>query len=258
MAFMARRQRILENAARELRIMAKIRKENRKLIAEEGGIPLLCHLLHSKNGKAQENAVTALLNLSIQYENKRRIMEEARCLSSIVEVLRRGLTAEVRENAAAALFSLSAVHDYKKKIVEEAGGLEGLAELLRKGRPRERKDAAMALFNLATHPESWRRMVDSGAMRALLGALEDDDVAEEVAGAVEMLAREPVVAGMVGLAGIMRAGSSRGRENAAAALHEICRSGGKVMAERVARSGWYRQWLWQGPRGQGGRRLRSR
>ncbi|KAG0499332.1 hypothetical protein HPP92_004023 [Vanilla planifolia] len=158
-------------AAHELHMLAKIGKKSRGVVAEEGGIPLLCRLLSSPNSLAQENAMTALLNLTMLDENKRRIIEEQECLSLIVMLLRRGSTAETKENAVAALLSLSAVSEYKKKIVGEVGGLEMLAWFLRKGSPRGRKDAALALFNLATQPESWERMVESGAVGAMVCAL---------------------------------------------------------------------------------------
>lgn len=225
-------------AAGELRLLSKIGRENRAIIAEEGAIPLLSLLLLSRNPIAQENGVTALLNLSIHDANKRKIINQEACLTSIVTVVRRGLTPESRENAAAALFSLSALHDYKKLIVDEPGGAEALAWLLRCGSTTGKKDAVMALFNLSMHPESWERMVDSGAVAALVGALAEEKVAEAAAGALALLARRATVADLegweekavMGLARVMRAASSVGRENAAAALHEICRRGGAVVA----------------------------
>lgn len=231
-------------AARELRMLAKNGKENRACIAEAGAIPLLRRLLSSQNEVAQENSVTAILNLSIHDKNKGRIMEEAGCLKSIVEVLRRGWTIEARENAAATLFSLSAVHDYKKMISAEEGAVEALAGLLREGSPRGKKDAVTALFNLSTHAECCERMVQSGAVSALVGALTVEGVAEEAAGALALLARQSVAAEAVGredkavsgFVGLMRRGSPRGKENAAAALLEMCRSGGAVMTEKVARA----------------------
>jgi len=44
------------------------------LIAEAGFIPLLVDLLYIHDAGTQENAVTALLNLSIYKENKDHIM----------------------------------------------------------------------------------------------------------------------------------------------------------------------------------------
>ena len=132
-------QEVKAVAARELRLMAKTGKENRSFIAEGGAIPSHYRLFWSTNPVAQENALTAILNISIHDENKRKIMEENGCLELIVYVLRYGLTTEARENAAATLFSLSAVHDFKKMIVDEHGAVAALADLLMQGSPRGKK-----------------------------------------------------------------------------------------------------------------------
>ncbi|XP_010242129.1 PREDICTED: U-box domain-containing protein 17 [Nelumbo nucifera] len=231
-------------AARELRLLAKTGKENRACIAEAGAIPLLRRLLSSPDPVAQENSVTAILNLSIYDKNKSRIMEEEGCLTSIVEVLRFGHTTEARENAAATLFSLSAVHDYKKRITSEEGAVEALAGLLREGSLRGKKDAVTALFNLSTHSENCERMIESGAVTALVGALGTEGVAEEAAGALALIVRQPIGAAAVGneelavtgLIGMMRRGTPKGKENAVAALLELCRSGGIATTQRVARA----------------------
>ncbi|XP_065877265.1 U-box domain-containing protein 17 [Euphorbia lathyris] len=231
-------------AAREIRLLAKTGKENRAFIAEAGAIPHLCELLSSSNPVAQENSVTAMLNLSIYDKNKSRIMNEQGCLSSIVEVLRFGITTEARENAAATLFSLSAVHDYKKRIADESGAVEALAGLLRVGTLRGKKDAVTALFNLSTHTENCSRMIEAGAVTALVQALGSEGVAEEAAGALALIVRQSIGAEAVGreemavggLIGMMRCGTPRGKENAVAALLELCRSGGPSATERVLRA----------------------
>uniref|UniRef100_A0A5B7BSA5 RING-type E3 ubiquitin transferase n=1 Tax=Davidia involucrata TaxID=16924 RepID=A0A5B7BSA5_DAVIN len=230
-------------AARELRFLAKFGKENRAYIAEAGAIPLLQELLSSPNPVAQENSVTAILNLSIYEQNKSRIMEEAGCLDSIVKVLRFGHTEEARENAAATLFSLSAVHDYKMRITGEEGVVAALAGLLRTGTPRGKKDAVTALYNLSTHLDNCPIMIDAGAVTALVGALETEGVAEEAAGALGLLVRQPFGAeelrreemAVPRLVEMMRRGTSRGKENAVATLLELCRVGGSAATESVAR-----------------------
>ncbi|KAL2494828.1 U-box domain-containing protein 17 [Forsythia ovata] len=231
-------------AAREIRLLAKSGRENRACIAEAGAIPLLKMLLSSSDAFAQENSVTAMLNLSIYDKNKCRIMDIEGCLGSIVGVLRSGHTIEARENAAATLFSLSAVHDYKKRIAEEDGAIDALAGLLIEGTPRGKKDAVTALFNLSTHTENCVRMIESGAITALVGALGCEGVSEEGAGALALIVRQPVGAEAVGneemavagLIGMMRCGTPRGKENAVAALLELCRSGGEVATERVLKA----------------------
>ncbi|XVE51507.1 hypothetical protein DITRI_Ditri02bG0047500 [Diplodiscus trichospermus] len=231
-------------AAREIRLLAKTGKENRAFIAEAGAIPHLRKLLSSSSPVAQENSVTAMLNLSIYDKNKSRIMDEDGCLTSIVEVLRYGLTTDARENAAATLFSLSAVHDYKKRIADQEGAVEALAGLLRVGTPRGKKDAVTALFNLSTHTDNCAIMIEAGAVTALVGALGNEGVAEEAAGALALVVRQPMGAEAVGkeemavagLIAMMRCGTPRGKENAVAALLELCRSGGAAATERVLKA----------------------
>ncbi|XP_022715728.1 U-box domain-containing protein 17-like [Durio zibethinus] len=231
-------------AAREIRLLAKTGKENRSFIAEAGAIPHLLKLLSSSNPVAQENSVTAMLNLSIYDKNKSRIMDEDGFLISIVEVLRLGLTTEARENAAATLFSLSSVHDYKKRIADQGGAVEALAGLLRVGTPRGKKDAVTALFNLSTHTDNYARMIEAGAVTALVGALGSEGVAEEAAGALALIVRQPIGAEAVGkeemavtgLIAMMRCGTPRGKENAVAALLELCRSGGAAATAKVLKA----------------------
>ncbi|XP_047947143.1 U-box domain-containing protein 17-like [Salvia hispanica] len=231
-------------ASMEIRFLAKAGKENRACIAELGAIPLLKRLLSSEDKLAQENSVTALLNLSIFDRNKCLIMEVEGCLAAIVEVLRYGHTVEARENAAATLFSLSAVHDYKKAIAQQEWAIEALAGLLREGTERGKKDAVTALFNLSTHNENCSRMIDSGAVAALVEALVSEVVSEEAAGALALIVRQPLGAAAVaseeravaGLIGMMRWGTPRGKENVVAALLELCRSGGAATMERVLKA----------------------
>ncbi|PON95824.1 Beta-catenin [Trema orientale] len=231
-------------AAREIRLLAKTGRENRAFIAEAGAIPHLRTILSSPNPIAQENSVTAMLNLSIYDKNKSRIMDEKGCLESIVDVLRFGHTTEARENAAATLFSLSAVHDYKKRIADEQGAIEALAGLLREGTSRGKKDAVTALFNLSTHTDNCVRMIEAKAVTALVSALGNEGVAEEAAGALALIVRQPIGAEAVGneemavagLIGMMRCGTPKGKENAVAALLELCRSGGAATKEKVVKA----------------------
>ncbi|XP_051126022.1 U-box domain-containing protein 17-like [Andrographis paniculata] len=228
-------------AAREIRMLAKMGMENRACIGEAGAIPLLGQLLLSEDIDAQENSVTAMLNLSIYDKNKSRIIQAEACLGAIVTVLRRGHTTEARENAAATLFSLSAVHDYKRRIAWEDGAVEALAGLLSNGTSRGKKDAVTALYNLSTHNDNCRRMIDSRAVAALIAALRCEGVSEEATAALALIARRHIgaaavgkeAAAVAGLVGVLRSATPRGKENAAAVLLELCRSG---CAERVVKA----------------------
>ncbi|CAN1847365.1 U-box domain-containing protein 17 [Linum perenne] len=151
---------------------------------------------------------------------------------------------QAKENAAATLFSLSAVHDYKKRIANEGRAVESLAEMLIHGTPRGKKDAVTALFNLSTHSENCLRMIESGAVAALVAALGNDGVAEEAAGALALILRQPLGIEAVvkedealsGLITMMRCGTPRGKENAVAALLELCKCGGAAATEKVLKA----------------------
>ena len=166
--FEAKRQ-----VAYELRLLAKCSMENRDCIAEAGAIPLLVSLLSSQDPKAQENAVTAILNLSIYEKNKAKIMQSG-ALQPIINVLRNGGSMESRENAAATLFSLSSVHEYKKLIGERPEAIPALINLLRDGTVRGKRDAATALFNLSVFHGNVSQVIAVGVVPLLINVLTDD------------------------------------------------------------------------------------
>ncbi|KAE8671796.1 hypothetical protein F3Y22_tig00111917pilonHSYRG00039 [Hibiscus syriacus] len=87
-------------------------------------------------------------------------------------------------------------------------------------------------------------MIEAGAITALVGALENEGVAEEAAGALAFIVRQPIGAEAVGkeemavagLIAMMRCGTPRGKENAVAALLEFCRTGGAATTKRVLKA----------------------
>ncbi len=233
-----------KQAAYELRLLAKCSMDNRMCIADAGAIPLLVSLLSSKDSKTQENAVTALLNLSIFDKNKMLIMA-AEALDPIIEVLRSATSMEARENAAATLFSLSVVDDYKVQIGSKPMAINALVVLLRDGTPqRGKKDAATALLNLAVYHDNKPKIVSAGIVPIIFSLLQDDE-AEEIrddtlavlaliAGCPDGLAAINMEATAIPvLVGLLRSGSSRGKENAIVVLHALCKSGGEEVLSSV-------------------------
>ncbi|KAJ4978942.1 hypothetical protein NE237_009722 [Protea cynaroides] len=215
-------------AAGELRLLAKRNADNRICIAEAGAIPLLVELLSSPDPRTQEHAVTALLNLSINEANKGSIVN-AGAIPDIVEVLKNG-SMEARENAAATLFSLSVV-DENKVAIGAAGAIPALIDLLCQGSPRGKKDAATAIFNLSIYQGNKVKAVRAGIVAPLMRLLTDagggmiDEtlailaiLASHQEGKVAIGQAEPVPV----LVEVMRTGSPRSRENAAAVLWSLC------------------------------------
>lgn len=214
-------------ATAELRLLAKHNMDNRIVIANCGAINLLVGLLRSPDTKIQEDAVTALLNLSINDNNKIAIAN-ADAIDPLIHVLQTG-TPEAKENSAATLFSLSVIEDNKVKI-GRSGAIEPLVDLLGNGTPRGKKDAATALFNLSIFHENKGRIVQAGAVKYLVELM--DPAAGMVDKAVAVLANLATIqegrnaigqeGGIPVLVEVVELGSARGKENAAAALLQLC------------------------------------
>eukprot|EP01018_Ginkgo_biloba_P030339 Gb_38670 [translate_table: standard] len=222
-------------AAAELRLLAKFNMENRITIANCGAIRPLVALLHCSELKTQENAVTALLNLSINDNNKNEIAA-AGAIDPLIYVLKTG-NPEARENAAATLFSLSVMEE-NKIIIGQSGAIPPLVDLLRNGTPRGKKDAATALFNLSIYHENKARIVRAGAIKSLVELM--DPAAGMVDKAVAVLANLATIpegrfaigeeGGIPALVEVVELGSQRGKENATAALLQLCTNSNRFRA----------------------------
>ncbi|KAJ4981003.1 hypothetical protein NE237_031840 [Protea cynaroides] len=216
-------------ATAELRLLAKYNMDNRIIIANCGAISLLVGLLHSTDTKIQENAVTALLNLSIN-DNNKTLIANADAIDPLIHVLQTG-SSEAKENSAATLFSLSVIEENKIRI-GRSEAIKPLVELLGNGTPRGKKDAATALFNLSIFHENKARIVQAGAVRYLVELM--DPAAGMVDKAVAVLANLATIpegrnaighgGGIPVLVEVVELGSARGKENAAAALLQLCSS----------------------------------
>ncbi|XP_027334291.1 U-box domain-containing protein 4 isoform X2 [Abrus precatorius] len=214
-------------ATAELRLLAKHNMDNRIAIANCGAIVLLVDLLRSTDIRIQENAVTALLNLSINDNNKSAIAN-AGAIDPLIHVLETG-SPEAKENSAATLFSLSVIEE-NKIIIGRSGAIRPLVDLLGNGTPRGKKDAATALFNLSIYHENKGRIVQAGAVKHLVELM--DPAAGMVDKAVAVLANLATIpegrnaigqeGGIPVLVEVVELGSARGKENAAAALLHLC------------------------------------
>ncbi|KAG6542127.1 hypothetical protein Mapa_016479 [Marchantia paleacea] len=225
------------NAAGELRMLAKRNVENRICIAEAGAIPLLVKLLSTPDLRTQEHAVTALLNLSINDNNKGAIVM-AGAIYPIVDVLKSG-SMEARENAAATLFSLSVV-DENKVTIGASGAIPALVDLLRDGTARGKKDAATALFNLSIFQGNKAKAVRAGVVPPLMKLLVDPNagMVDESLAILAILATHPEGRVAIGsasaipiLVDLIRSGSPRNKENAAAVLLALSMSDTNHLAD---------------------------
>ncbi|KAI3808543.1 hypothetical protein L1987_24496 [Smallanthus sonchifolius] len=217
----------VKNATYELRLHARHDKDIRNVIANCGAITSLITLLHSPDKNIQENSVTALLNLSINEVNKTAI-GNSDPFEPLIHVLQTG-SSEARENSAATLFSLSLTEENKRRI-GRSGAIGPLVNLLGDGTPRGKKDAATALFNLSTFHENKARIVQEGAVRFLVELMDPAvGMFDKAVAVLSNLSTIPEGRAKIGQEGaipmlveVLELGSARGKENAAAALLQLC------------------------------------
>ncbi|KAL3844444.1 hypothetical protein ACJIZ3_001847 [Penstemon smallii] len=218
---------VQRKATSEIRLLAKHNMDNRIIISHCGAISLLVGLLRSTDSTVQEDAVTALLNLSINDNNKMAIAN-AGAIEPLIHVLETG-SAEAKENSAATLFSLSVIEENKLKI-GRSGAIQPLVDLLGNGTPRGKKDASTALFNLSINHENKARIVQAGAVKYLVELMDPAfgmvDKAVAVLSNLATIQEGRTAIGQEGgipvLVEVVELGSGRGKENAAAALLQLC------------------------------------
>ncbi|CAL5420426.1 unnamed protein product [Camellia sinensis] len=227
----------------ELRVLAKAESDSRACIAEAGALPLLTKYLVSEDQSLQVNAVTTILNLSILEENKVRIMETDGVLNGVIEVLRSGATWEAKGNAAATIFSLTSVHCHRKKLGRSTRVVKGLVELAKVGQGTSKRDALLAILSLAAEREAVGKLVEGGVVEMTCDLMHG--FPEEAVMVLEVVVRRGGLAAIAAanrviekLVAVLRDGTDRARESAAATLVNMCRkAGSETVAELAAVSG---------------------
>ncbi|XP_008798480.2 U-box domain-containing protein 4-like [Phoenix dactylifera] len=215
-------------AAAKLRLMAKHRSDFRALIGASGAIPALIPLLRSADPATQENAVTALLNLSLEEANKVPITA-AGAIKPLVYALRTG-TAAAKQNAACALLSLAMVEE-NRTTIGLCGAIPPLVSLLLHGSSRGKKDALTTLYKLCSARQNKERAVRAGVAGPLVGLVGErgGGTAEKAMVVLGSLAAIPEgraavveAGGIPALVEAIEDGPARGKEFAVLALLQLC------------------------------------
>ncbi|PKA59655.1 U-box domain-containing protein 9 [Apostasia shenzhenica] len=221
-------------AVKSLRQLTKRSHSFRAMAGENpAAIPQLLSILSEAGDdrELREDAVTALLNLSIHEPNKTQIGSESSGIALLIESVSFGGSMSTRGNAAAALFSLAALDSNKTKI-GKLGAIPPLVGLLGTGEPAAKKDAASAIFNLCVMPENRARAVRAGAVHACLAEIADisSAVADESLSLLALLSADQEAAeaaseggGVPILLNFLRQGKgAKSTENAVVVLHAVC------------------------------------
>ncbi|KAM5572069.1 U-box domain-containing protein 19-like [Rosa sericea] len=232
-------------AAYEIRLLAKSNIFNRSCLINAGAVPPLLNLLCSTGSCTQENAMAALLKLS-KYGSGKRLIVECRGLTSILAVLKHGLTWEARQSAAATIFYLTSVKEYRKLIGETPEAIRGLVDLMKEGTPCGKKNAVVAIFGLLLLPKNHHRVLEAGAVPLLIDILAASEkvellsdtlavvslLAENVEGAFAILNSKSLHL----ITGILQSSTSQtAKEYCVSTLLALCINGGVEVVALLAK-----------------------
>ncbi|CAI8609937.1 unnamed protein product [Vicia faba] len=219
-------------AAYEIRLLTRSSIFNRACLIEVGTVPPLLELLATEDKTTQENAVSALMKLSKHSNGPENIMGH-NGLKPIISVLKNGLSLEAQQIAAAIIFYLCSVKEYRKSIGENQDAIPCLVELVKQGTTYGKKNAVVAIFGLLLLPRNHQRVIEAGAVHALVSILDPsykEELVTEALAVIAALAENfdganavleasalPLITGM------LRSVTSRaGKEHCASILLSLC------------------------------------
>ncbi|GMI93357.1 plant U-box 8 [Hibiscus trionum] len=222
----------LETKLNSLTQLARLTKHDsalRRKLTEWGAAPAVLRCVdsvHSDDSNLLEKALSLLLNLSLDDDNKVGLVAEG-VVNRVVKVLRIG-SPDCRAIAATIITSLAVVEVNKATIGAYPDAIPALVWLLISGKAREKKEAATALYAICSFADNRRRAIDCGAVPILIGLLDSGlERAIEVLGVLVKCkeGREEMmnVNGCVKvLVQVLRNGSSRGIQYGLFTLNCLC------------------------------------
>lgn len=161
--------------------------------------------------------------------------------NALIHIMAEGATWSVKENAAAIVLSLSSVNSYRRRLGRKQQLLERLVELACNGPASTKQDALAAVLCLAGERENISRLVEAGVAKMAVEMLDSEETGETAAAIVAAVSKRggaeaisAVPGAIAKLVSLMRSGTERARESAAAALVLLCRRIGGPTVQKVA------------------------
>ncbi|KAH7299694.1 hypothetical protein KP509_24G024900 [Ceratopteris richardii] len=222
------------DAIKRISQLANESREKRTVIVETGGIACILPLISCGDPQIEEAGLQSLLELSLDDENKVGLVAEG-AVDAIVQALCTGCM-DTRIKAATIITSLALVDVNKATIGSQSDVIPALVKLLAEGSVRGKKESMNALCALCMFHGNKLRAVLAAVVPLLLALLIDgrnelvelaltvlDFLSTSVEGRIA-ITREPALPTLVGL---LRSGTSRSKEHAAAVLWSLCSSSKK-------------------------------
>ncbi|XP_010247754.1 PREDICTED: U-box domain-containing protein 8-like [Nelumbo nucifera] len=219
----------LDSKLDSLNQLSRLSKRNpalRQKLTESGAVSAVLNCVGSQDSSIQESALSLLLNLSLDDDNKVGLVAEG-AIGRVVSALQSG-TPNCKALAATMLTSLAVVEVNKGTIGAFPFAIRGLVSLLWDGNGRGKKEAATALYALCSFPDNKRRAIECGSVPILI-----EMAGSGVERAVEVLSllakcregREKIEKfdGSVRiLVRVLLNGSPRGVQHALSTLNSLC------------------------------------
>ena len=148
--------------------------ENRQQLVNAGAIPVLVQLLSSSDVDVQYYCTTALSNIAVDANNRKKLAQnENRLIQSLVNLMDSS-SPKVQCQAALALRNLASDEKYQLEIVR-ARGLAPLLRLLQSSYLPLILSAVACIRNISIHPLNESPIIDAGFLKPLVDLLGSTD-----------------------------------------------------------------------------------
>ena len=148
--------------------------ENRQQLVSAGAIPVLVHLLSSPDTDVQYYCTTALSNIAVDGNNRRKLAQNEPKLVQNLIGLMDSPSLKVQCQAALALRNLASDEKYQIEIVRFQG-LPPLLRLLRSTFLPLILSAAACVRNVSIHPDNESPIIEAGFLNPLIDLLAYDE-----------------------------------------------------------------------------------
>jgi vacuolar protein 8 len=148
--------------------------ENRQQLVNAGAIPVLVQLLSSTDVDVQYYCTTALSNIAVDANNRKKLAaNEPRLVQSLVTLMDSN-SPKVQCQAALALRNLASDDKYQLEIVRQ-NGLTPLLRLLQSSYLPLILSAVACIRNISIHPQNESPIIDAGFLKPLVDLLGSTD-----------------------------------------------------------------------------------
>jgi vacuolar protein 8 len=148
--------------------------ENRQQLVNAGAIPVLVQLLSSPDVDVQYYCTTALSNIAVDSNNRRKLAQtETKLVQSLVNLMDSS-SPKVQCQAALALRNLASDEKYQLDIVR-AQGLNPLLRLLQSSYLPLILSAVACIRNISIHPMNESPIIEAGFLKPLVDLLGSTD-----------------------------------------------------------------------------------